>query len=419
MVRDGRMGVGKRRSPVYRTSGKPECEMELTVERLAWGGLGLSRDPEGRLILLRAPLALFPGEVVRADVVMKARHGEGEVKAWLRTAPDRVTPGCPVAGTCGGCELWGAGEAADELKRSMVADLLQRQLPDIQDWGWRPAPPSALRHRVQLHWDGGHLGFHRRKSHAVVAVEGCPAAAPPVAEAIPLLREALASGALPGRPQRWELAAGTPAQAVWAIDERGRAWRLQDCTWTPVPEGESIRHDHRSIRLDHRAGGFFQVCAPWAMEAIGDLLDGWDVRGGTLYDLYGGVGLFSALAGSRFRHRVLVEWDVAAVEHARANLAALHLPAECHGGDVGAWLPEALGSKEDTVVLDPPRAGLDPGVAAKLQSSLAGRLILMGCDGAAFCRDVKRLAPRWKLRKLVVLDLFPQTHHVECVGLFD
>lgn len=392
--------------------------MELSVERLAWGGLGLARDGEGRLILLRAPLALFPGEVVRARVVMKPRHGEGDVVAWLQSSPERVPPACSVAERCGGCELWGAGDAAPELKRAMVADLLQRQLPEGTDWTWHPAPSAAKRHRIQLHWDGGHLGFHRRKSHSVVAVEACPAAADPVSRALPCLREALASGALPGRPQRWELATGTPAGSVWAVDERGRAWTLHGRTWKAAPEGESILHTQGDLRLRHRAGGFFQVCAPWALEVLGGLLETWDVRGATLFDLYGGVGLFSALAGPRFRHRVLVEWDAVAVAHARANLEAMGLPSECHAGDVGAWLPEGLGAAQDTLVLDPPRAGLDAAVAEKLQTSGAGALVLMGCDGAAFCRDVKRLAPRWKLERLAVLDLFPGTHHVECVGFF-
>ncbi len=393
--------------------------MDLKVERLAWGGVGLSRDPEGRLILLRAPLALFPGEQVRARVRMKARHGEGDVRTWIQSSPERVEPACPAAHTCGGCELWGAGEHEAQLKRSMVDDLFQRQLTDAPAWDWHPAPATARRHRIQLHWDGAQLGFHRRKSHSVVAIKNCPAAAPPVSEAIETLREALSSGALPGRPQRWELATGTPADRIWAIDERGKVWRMQGAAWKSSPEGDVIFHEHAGTRLRHRAGGFFQVCAPWAMEAVAGLLAQWDLRGDTLYDLYGGVGLFSALAGERFRHRVLVEWEAAAVAYANANLETLALPSECHAGDVGDWLPEVLGTPADTIVLDPPRAGLDAKVAERLQNAGAGRLLLMGCDGAAFCRDVKRLAPRWKLVQLAALDLFPHTHHVECMGLFE
>jgi 23S rRNA (uracil1939-C5)-methyltransferase len=86
-------------------------------------------------------------------------------------------------------------------------------------------------------------------------------------------------------------------------------------------------------------------------------------------------------------------------------------------GDVAAWAPEGLGEPADVILLDPPRAGLEPALSDRLCTAGAGTLVLVGCDGAAFCRDLKRLAPAWTLEKLAVLDLFPLTSHVECVAL--
>ena len=173
----------------------------------------------------------------------------------------------------------------------------------------------------------------------------------------------------------------------------------------------------RGQKLRQHAGGFFQVSPPWAAEAFRSLLEGWDLKGRTLYDLYGGVGLFSALLGKRFNHRVLVESGEAAVAWARRNLEGLGLPSECLVGDVAAWVPENLGEAGDVLLLDPPRAGLEPALASRLCTARAGTLVLVGCDGAAFCRDLKRLEPTWSLEKLAVLDLFPLTSHVECVAL--
>jgi 23S rRNA (uracil1939-C5)-methyltransferase len=171
------------------------------------------------------------------------------------------------------------------------------------------------------------------------------------------------------------------------------------------------------LTLRHQPGAFFQVSPPWAAEAFRSLLESWDLRGGTLYDLYGGVGLFSALLGQRFERRVLVESGEAAVAWARRNLEALDLPSECLVGDVAAWLPEGLGAPVDTILLDPPRTGLDAALAERLCGTGAGTLVLVGCDGAAFCRDLKRLAPAWTLDKLAILDLFPLTSHVEGFAL--
>ncbi len=385
------------------------------IARLAWGGKGLARSEDGRLLLLGSPLALFPGEEVEAEVHWKARHGEGKVIRWIKKDPRRVPAGCPVAATCGGCDLWEAGEAAAELKKTMAADLLHRQLPEITNWRYLPAPADARRHRIQLHWDGKALGYHARGSHQLVPVAGCPIAADDLSAAIPRLQEAIQGKLLPQRPQRWELATGTPAGRVVALDEKKGVWLLEPDGWHR-DDAEMIE-TFQDFTLRHRAGGFFQVSPPWAVAAFRAVLEDWDLKGATLYDLYGGVGLFSALLGNRFQRRVLVEYDIAAVEWAKKNLDPMALASECIASDVGKWLPENLGAPEDLILLDPPRAGLEPEVAAKLMSAMAETMVLVGCDGAAFCRDIQRLSPAWKLVDLAVLDLFPLTPHVECVGL--
>ncbi|MDP1832573.1 MAG: hypothetical protein Q8K67_10985 [Geothrix sp.] len=402
-------------SPAYRNSPARTESWRGPIERLAWGGKGVGRSEDGRLLLLEAPLALFPGEVVEATVIWKSRHGEGRVTRWITRDPRRAQAACPVAETCGGCELWEAGHHASGLKRQMATDLLRRQLGEGVPWTWHPAPETARRHRIQLHWDGTGLGYFRRHSHALVPVSACPAAADPLSDAIPRLQEALAGQALPFRPGRWELSTGTPAETVWAADERGRIWTLEPDGWHRGTE--PIRHRLGDATLLHEPGAFFQISPPWAAEAFGGLLRSWDLKGGTLYDLYGGVGLFSALLGDRFRHRILVESGETAVVWARRNLESAGLPSECLVADVAAWVPEGLGGAEDVILLDPPRAGLEPSLCDRLVGAGAGRLVLVGCDGAAFCRDVKRLGAAWDLDQLAVLDLFPLTSHVECVAL--
>jgi 23S rRNA (uracil1939-C5)-methyltransferase len=401
--------------PAYRNSPTQTESWKGTIERLAWGGKGVGHAEDGRLLLLEAPLALFPGEVVEASVIWKPRHGEGRVTRWVTRDPRRAETACPVAEVCGGCDLWEAGRHAPELKRQMVADLLRRQLGEDQPWTWLPAPDSARRHRIQLHWTGSALGYFRRHSHALVPIQACPAAVDPISNAIPRLQAALEGQVLPVRSGRWELSTGSPAETVWATDERGRTWILEPDGWHR--NEDPIRHRLGDATLEHESGAFFQVSPPWASEAFGGLLKTWDVKGHTLYDLYGGVGLFSALLGQRFEHRVLVESGEAAMAWARRNLKAAELPAECLVADVAAWVPEGLGNPADVILLDPPRAGLEPELCDRLATANAGTLVLVGCDGAAFCRDVKRLSETWKLDQLAVLDLFPLTTHVECVAL--
>ena len=401
--------------PAYRNSPSPKESWRGPIERLAWGCKGVGRSEDGRLLLLEAPLALFPGEIVEASVIWKARHGEGRVTRWITRDPRRTRAACPVAETCGGCELWEAGHHTPELKRQMVADLLRRQLGEDVPWTWQPAPESARRHRIQLHWDGKALGYFRRHTRDLVPITACPAAAEPLSNAIPRLREGIVGQTLSTRSGRWELSTGTPADQVWATDEKGRTWLLEPDGWHRSTD--PIRHRLGEATLLHEPGAFFQVSPPWAAEAFLGLLRTWNLKGDTLYDLYGGVGLFSALLGDRFSHRVLVESGDAAVVWARRNLEAAGLPSECLVADVADWVPEGLGEPGDVILLDPPREGLDPALCDRLLIAGAGTLVLVGCDGAAFCRDVKRLSPAWQLDQLAVLDLFPLTSHVECVAL--
>ena len=402
---------------MYRRPTQEKVKWEGKIERLAWGGVGVGRGEDGRLILLSAPLALIPGEKVAAMVTWKPRHGEGEVSSWIRRDPRRVRAACPVAGLCGGCDLWEAGPLASGLKKEMVTDLLNRQLPEVKDWEWLEAPDSARRHRIQLHWNGKELGFHRRYSHSVVAIQTCPAATNALSQAIPRLREALEARIIATKPQRWELATGTPEGVVYAVAETGRTWRLDPDGFHPCDEG--VLHTFGEVKLKHRAGGFFQVCPPWAWEAFGAILDSWKLQGGTLYDLYGGVGFFSAMLGRKFQARVLVENDEPAVTWAKVNLDKLELESQCVVADVAEWVPEGLGQAADLILLDPPRTGLAPELCVKLQTAGAGVMVLVGCDGAAFCRDLKRLEPAWRLKDLAVVDLFPLTPHVECVALLE
>ena len=295
----------------------------------------------------------------------------------------------------------------------MVDDLLHRQLPTAPPREWHPAPEGTRRHRIQLHWNGVHLGFHRRGSHEVVEIRTCPAAEACLSEAIPRLQEAIEAGVLPPRPQRWQLATGTPPGTVWATDEKDRAWRLEPDGWKRTVDPLPHRHGQRV--LCHEPGGFFQVCAPWAMRAFGGVLDSWDLHGDVLYDLYGGVGLFSILLQGRFQRHVLVESSAASTAWAGRNLEGLD--AEIHTAEVAEWLPPNLGDPGDLLLFDPPRTGLGLELCARLRDAGAGAIVLVGCDGAAFCRDIKALDPAWRLERLAVLDLFPFTVHAEFVGL--
>ncbi len=400
----------------------------------------MARNADGRLILLQAPLALVPGEEVEAEVVWRARHGDGLVTRWLQEDERRIAPACPYTTRCGGCSLWGVDHRLrGELKHAMAADLLRRMLPGAPDWDWLPAPADALRERIQLHWNGEHLGYHAYHSHALVPVAACPISVPELSAAVPLLNAALKAEVLPAAPARWELATGTPAGDVRASGG-GKTWRFINNDYAaaascrrpnladagtrlpldPVEDDSPLLHHLGTAILQQHPRAFFQVCADWAWQAFAQVCRGWQLAGATLFDLYGGGGFFSRLLTEHYRQFVLVESSPLSAADARVNLAGLL--ATVQQADVATWLAAQSAdwaASADTILLDPPRAGLPPLVSRALANCGADRIVLVGCDGATFCRDVRRICGggRWQLAKLAVIDLFPNTPGAECVGL--
>lgn len=396
------------------------------VERLGWGGVGLGRLTDSRLVILTAPLAIFPGEEVEAELTEYPRHCEGAVLRWLRRDVRRVEPACGYAQHCGGCGLWGSAGWAGELKRSMVADLFARQLrafPQyclLDNWHWLPAPETALRSRIQLHWDGRALGFMRRGSNSVEAVDNCVMAEPVLGSAIPSLDLWLHGQSVPAG--RWELATGTPpGDVVLTCDALpGEAWRLLDGRWHA--DSGTLMHLLGSERLQQSPGTFFQASPPWAWEAFSHIFSQWPIGGGTLYDLYGGGGFFSAMLRDSFAQFKLIESNPASIADARVNLAGMD--AQVVEADSTEFLRSELSAQgepavDSIAILDPPRQGLTYKLCDALEHWRPAKLVLIGCDGANFCRDATRLSQSWDLTRLAAIDLFPNTAHVECVGLFE
>jgi tRNA/tmRNA/rRNA uracil-C5-methylase (TrmA/RlmC/RlmD family) len=174
------------------------------------------------------------------------------------------------------------------------------------------------------------------------------------------------------------------------------------------------------------ADGFWQVHpgAPTALvEAVLDLLR--PRPGERVLDLYAGVGLFARfLAGSvgDSGRVVAVEGDFTAGRHARTNLAGLP-GVDVVRGPVLETLRDGSGAASgpaDLVVLDPPREGARREVVEQVVARSPRAVAYVACDPAALARDVATFAERgYRLAALRAFDLFPMTHHVECVALLE
>ena len=439
-------------------------EITLDIADLAFGGRGVARV-SGFVVFVKGAL---PGESARVRVArVKASYAEGDCLQVLRPSRDRVTPPCRHYGECGGCDLQHLSPPAQaEAKRRQVIAMLCRlgglDEPPVQG-ALTAGEPTTYRFRMDFDWGTGPagrpaLGLHRYGHPAeILTIENC-LLMPEMANEI---RAFIGRRAETLRLQPWDakrrrgllrrigIRMARSTDEILAILETGRgdppallelARDLRRVFPRIVgvvrrefdrhdrPSGESILHgrDHLFERVEGDllkvpAWTFFQpnAAAAGALRAavLEALVPG---AGEAILELYCGVGLFTLPVARAARQAVAVDASREAVSAARDNAASAGLPnARFMCRDVVQALPGLLQELPwDSVLLDPPRTGLPPAAIQAIAGADVRRVVYVSCDPATMARDLRLmlLGGGMSLRSVRPLDLFPQTHHVECVA---
>lgn len=440
--------------------------VELEIVDLAFGGRGVGRTAAGFVVFVAGAL---PGEAVRARID-RVRRGYAEATCLevLRPSPARTAPPCSHYGACGGCDLQHlAPEDQARAKRAQVAALLAR-VAGCGDAPVREAvtigAPLAYRFRMDFDWgaDAGGapaLGLHRRDRPAeIVPIAECriqPEAGNAIRNWIAaragerglgfrcpagrrgLLRRVAIQVAHRTGEILVTLETGrgeTKALACLARDlMRRHAGVVGVVRRTRAEPGRSaqasilVGRDHLFEEVDGDrlmvpAGAFFQPnvfgLARLRREAV-DLLD--PRADEAILELYCGVGFLTLAAARRAGSVLAVEGSREAVAAARHNAARAGIGnARFLCRESSAALPGLLRETDwGALLLDPPRSGLPRGAAGVIARSRLRRLVYVSCDPGTLARDVGLLSLEggFRLVSVVPLDLFPQTHHVECVAL--
>ncbi|MFF5425585.1 MULTISPECIES: class I SAM-dependent RNA methyltransferase [unclassified Streptomyces] len=424
-------------------------EYEVEVGPVAHGGHCIARTEEGRVLFVRHTL---PGEKVRVRVTEgdeTSRFLRADAVEILEASKDRVEAPCPFAGPgkCGGCDWQHAKPGAQRrLKGEVIAEQLERLAgltPEEAGWDGTvmPAegdklPPGEVpqwRTRVQYAVDAeGHAGLRKHRSHDVQVIDHCMIAAEGVSElgieartweGMASIEAIAASGSgdrqviLTPRPgARLPLVELDKPVSVMRIGERDKAvHRVHGRAF--VRE----RADDRTYRVGD--GGFWQVHPKAAQTLVLAVMQGLMPRKGeTALDLYCGVGLFAGALADRVGDKgaiLGIESGKRAVEDARHNLAD-YPRVRIEQGKVEAVLPRTGITDVDLIVLDPPRAGAGRSTVHHLATLGARRIAYVACDPAALARDLAYFADNgYRVRTLRAFDLFPMTHHVECVAILE
>jgi len=383
----------------------------------------------------------LPGERVTARVVDRRKGWQrAELTGVLVASPARVGPPCPaVAAGCGGCDLQHAApEAQPGLKAATVVDGLVR-LGHVAEPHVVVGPslaPTGFRTTVRAAVVDGRAGFRRHHSHDVVVVDHCLVAHPWVDQILtdgffgPAREVTVRVGAATGEG----LVVVSPSAAGVVVPNDQAARSVGPASLAVVGTDE-LSGGHRAWIHEEVAGRRWRISAlsffqtrPDGAAALAEAVVravGADLAGARVVDAYSGVGLLagslfglgSSLVGGEPASVVAVERSKSAVADARVNLADLidQGAARVVRSDLDGWNP----SRADVVVADPARAGLGRRATEVLDRTGASVVVLVSCDAASLGRDAALLeAAGFRFEQAELVDLFPQSHHVEVVSRF-
>jgi 23S rRNA (uracil1939-C5)-methyltransferase len=375
-------------------------ELEVEIEKLVAGGEGLVRYRGVPIFVPRSA----PGDRLLVRLVeRRPDYGRAEIVELLVAGPGRRTPPCPYYAACGGCDLQHLDDSVQlRLKVQAALETLARlggvrleQAPTLlvaETWGYRL--------RTQLHTEAvGErviVGHHARRSNQLVAVDRCPVLVPELERELASLPQRLAAGA----PNRLDLATGSDGRLTVSPRLEG------------LPAGE-VALEVAGFTYSYDARVFFQS----HRGLLGQLIEAavGDATGEQAYDLFGGVGLFALPLAKRYQRVTSIDGDRIATRFARNNAKRNGLPnVEVLAQAVETWIPQ-LPPAVERVIVDPPRAGLAPGVRKHLLAKLPRRLTYVSCHPASLARDLRALLAAYRIESVTFADLFPQTGHLETI----
>lgn len=345
---------------------------------------------------------VFPGDVAVVRLLeVKKGFARADLVRLVKPSPWRRASPCPVADECGGCD-WTVLRLDKQLeaKQRILTESLRRigkfdvaKLPPIAVH----ASPLNYRIRSRLHRDGDAIGFYAMRSNRVVPLpEECEVVGSETARRF-------GGGQAPSPVRTAE--GGCPPLNVWELGDRV----------ITGDEDLTIRVDDYAYLLSTRS--FFQVnrhLLSTMLRLVSGHADRVRTRDVAL-DLYAGVGFFTVPIADRFGRVFAIEGSPESARWARRNVPANVAIVEAPVEQQVARFPEA-----DFVFLDPPRAGARPEVIRAAGEKAREIVCYLSCDPVTFSRDASRLtASGWRLTTLDLLDLFPNTHHVETLASFE
>lgn len=445
----------KPRKPIVSSESLlPGSSHLLQIEKLVAGGFSLGRL-NGQVVLIAGGI---PGETVQVEILSR-RKGvtQGKILKVQDPADSRVVPVCPVVERCGGCQLQHVHYEQQLSQKRLILEDTLRRIGKISDVTISPVIPSprpygyrqVLRLGIGEGSDGLFLGFFESGTQQLLPVETCFLVDEDFRSVIDSVRAGLRSLVIEGMNLesveiRWSqldeggllvfhgramtkehverlMNACSEISNIkgWIyerVDASGHDSRRRVRQEPMVRGVDHLWEDYGGLRLKMGFRSFMQ--ANWdVFQLLGKTVAEWlgNLKGQRILELYAGTGPLGLSLASQGAQVTCVEGNPFAIHDARESIRVNKiLGCRVRISSVESYLMTVQSGAYDVILLDPPRAGLNPKILDQLGALQVAKLLYLSCDAPSLARDIKSLCDKgYEIRRMQPFDMFPQTAHLE------
>lgn len=383
-------------------------EAVLKIEKYAAEGACIAYE-DGKVVFVRY---VIPGETARVNIFKETKDFciADPVEIIIKS-PERITAPCQYFSICGGCDYQMIDyETQLEIKKQTVFDTFWRigNIDISELTGIIKSPNTYYYRNTETFKVGGkskHIGFFRKDSKSIVDIDKCMLAMPKVNEA---LKDVRTQSIFP--PHNFKVRTTNDGDTVvnWIFTDKYQDREVY----------EKVEAAGKTISFKISKDSFFQVnngVIPLWLEKIISFIDTSGHE--RIFDLYCGIGLITLFVSFFAKETIGIEIAKSSVDDARHNVVYNNIKSKLRF--VQAAVEEKLPGLgyADVMIIDPPRRGMDRACIDVLLKMGPEKIIYSSCKPSTMARDILLLSEKYKIKEIYLVDMFPETHHIEMLTL--
>ena len=396
--------------------------MEVVIEKMNHQAMGIAKI-NGKVVFIPKVIV---GDIVDIDIVKEYKnYNIGRVNKIIKKGSKRVDVLCPYYDICGGCSI-SAYTYQDELeyKVNNVIDIFKRNDIDIKPNIIKSDNRYGYRNKITLQVSNGIIGLYEEDSNTIVDVDKCLLVSDKLNEIIDIIKKNInvnKCNKIVIRDTYYGImiifyGSVNNEEVIKYLDKKVVSIYTYDNKYRCIYGEKYLYEMIGEYKYRISSDSFFQVNSRTVNKLYNKVVEYAikDEKKDNLVDLYCGTGTIGIYLSKYFNNIIGIELNKQAVEDAKENAKINSVNnIEFYAGDVGKIINDQV--KADVIVVDPPRSGLDKRTKDILLKIKANKIVYVSCNPLTLARDIKELDNGYELGDITLVDMFPNTHHVESV----